>query len=126
MKTVNFNNLTKQFNKLKRIIKGLCIPAQLYLAISVLSIFLIFIQNFQNITNLGKQNIYQCGMYKHETKMSCLSFFLVKIVYVILWTWILQHLCSSGYTNVSWFLVLLPYIFMFIMITVLAFALLKA
>lgn len=126
MKNVNFNILSNQWNKLRRTVKGLCVPAQLYLAISVLSIFLLFIQNFQNITNLGKQNIYQCGMYKHETKMSCLTFFLVKIVYVVLWTYVLQHLCSSGYKNVSWFLVLLPYIFMFILITILAFSLLKA
>jgi hypothetical protein len=126
MKNVNFNSLSKQLNRLKITVKGLCVPAQLYLAISTLSIFLLFIQNFKNITNLGKQNFYQCGMYKHEIKMNCLVFFLVKIVYVVLWTWILQYLCSSGHTNVSWFLVLLPYIFMFILITVITFSVSKA
>jgi hypothetical protein len=33
--------------------------------------------------------------------------FIIKIVYVIFWTWVLNLICQQGYTPVSWLLVLL-------------------
>ena len=50
---------------------------------------------------------------------------MIKLVYVLLWTYILQLLCRKGYSSVSWFLVLLPFIGMFILIGLLLFILLK-
>jgi hypothetical protein len=37
---------------------------------------------------------------------------VVKTVFVLLWTWFLNFLCSKGYSGISWFLVLLPFIFL--------------
>ena len=34
----------------------------------------------------------------------------MKMVFALLWTYILSWLCKKGYTSISWFLVLLPYI----------------
>ena len=35
---------------------------------------------------------------------------LMNLVFVFIWTYILGWLCKKGYSSVSWFLVLLPYI----------------
>ena len=35
---------------------------------------------------------------------------LGKIVFVGLWTWLLNYLCSTGHSAISWILLLLPFI----------------
>jgi F0F1-type ATP synthase assembly protein I len=35
-----------------------------------------------------------------------------QIIFAFVWTFILGWLCDKGYTSISWFLVLLPYILM--------------
>ena len=40
--------------------------------------------------------------------------FMIKIVFVVAWTWFLDILCCRGYENLSWFILLLPYIFLLI------------
>ena len=37
-----------------------------------------------------------------------------KLVFAFIWTFILGGLCDKGYKSISWFLVLLPYILMFL------------
>lgn len=34
----------------------------------------------------------------------------MKLLFAMLWTYILSQLCKKGFTNVSWFLVLFPYV----------------
>lgn len=41
-----------------------------------------------------------------------LGLILVKIFFAVIWTGILSWLCKKGYSSVSWFLVLFPYIVM--------------
>ena len=112
MKNVKTNLVILQ-NK----IKALCVPAQLYLAISFLSILILLIRN------LGDTSVYRCGAYNVKTPVNCLVFYVLKVVYVVLWTMLLQYLCSRGYSNVSWFLVLMPFILMFMLIALLMFSL---
>ena len=69
----------------------LCSPALLYLVLSAISIFIAFFHKFQIMT------------------------LVVKTVFVLLWTWFLNFLCSKGHTGISWFLVLLPFILMILM-----------
>ena len=47
---------------------------------------------------------------------------LIKLLFILVWTWFLNFLCSNGYSVVSWILVLLPFIFIVVML-VLAFTL---
>ena len=103
---INTSNIKSSINVMKNKIKNLCVPAQLYLAISFLSIFILLFRN------LGDTSVYRCGMYKIKTPINCLVFYVLKVLYVILWTYVLQYLCSKGYSNVSWFLVLMPFILM--------------
>ena len=64
----------------------LCTPAKIYFAIAVIAAI---------ITLLNGASIMLAFM---------------NIVFAFIWTFLLGWLCSKGYTNISWFLVLLPYI----------------
>lgn len=89
---------------------SICTPAQLYLAISLVSIITILVQNCEDNT------VYRVGDMIVKSPCHNLAFFVVKIVYVIFWTWLLNLLCKNGLTGLSWLFVLLPIIGMFILI----------
>lgn len=89
--------------------KTLCLPAQVYLIISAIALIVIGFQNY------GNSNIYCLGMYSCNTSNISLIFVL-KILYVLFWTWVLNIICRGGAPGVAWFLVLLPYILFFILI----------
>jgi len=38
----------------------------------------------------------------------------VSIIFVLIWTWFLNFLCKKGYNLVSWFLLFLPFISVFL------------
>lgn len=90
-------------------VRKLCTPAFLYFSISMIAIFLMIIQNF------GNTDKYCLGDYNCQTENLTLIF-VAKILYVIFWTFILNLICKSGFTGISWFLVLFPFIFMFVII----------
>jgi hypothetical protein len=92
------------------IIKNLCTPAYLYLVISLLSIFTIFTCNY------NKRNYCLGEMKSHHPNSP--YFYIYKIIYVLLVTFILNQLCERGYENISWFLILFPYILMFLLIII--------
>ena len=95
---------------------SLCTPAQVYLLIAVVTILALLVQN------INKPNHYTVGMYSVKLSHHNMLFFIFKILYVVVWTWLLNKLCTSGYRSISWFLVLLPYIFLFIIIALLLLA----
>jgi hypothetical protein len=64
----------------------LCNPAMLYLILSIIVIL------------MGFSAQVQVGV------------FVVKLIWMVVWVYILNLLCSKGYTTVSWVLVLLPFI----------------
>jgi hypothetical protein len=98
-----------------KVINKLCLPAQLYLAISTISILALLFQNM----NTG--SIYCIGHMKAHLPCNKYSVFIFQIFYVIIWTWILQKLCSKGYKSISWLLVLLPFVMMFLMLILMIF-----
>lgn len=89
---------------------SICTPAQLYLAISLVAIISMLIQNCEDNT------VYRIGDMVVKTPCHNLAFFAVKILYVFLWTWILNLLCRKGFSGLSWLLVLMPIIGMFVLI----------
>ena len=103
------NNLRKNYNLL-------CTPAQLYVFISLISIIMIF---FQNMYDSRK---YCVGMLSCELTYNNLILFAFKLAYMVVWAIIFDSLCKNGYTNLSWALVLLPFIAMFILIAIFMFA----
>lgn len=90
-------------------LNNLCTPAFLYLLINAVALFLIAYQNYGNIST------YCVGSYSCNVSNTYLVFF-IKVVYILFWTWILNLLCSNGFTQLSWFLFLLPFILLFIFI----------
>ena len=91
----------------------LCTPAYLYLVLSAIGIILIAFQNYGTSPNL-----YCVGNVKCPVQTTT-PIFIMKILYVVFWTFILNALCSYGYYQLSWFLLLLPFILFFIMVFIL-------
>jgi hypothetical protein len=90
-------------------IKNLCTPAFVYLIISVISIIAMAIQNY------GNSDLYCLGLYScNVTSIGII--FVFKVLYVLFWTWVLNIICRGGYPGVSWFLVLFPYILLFVLL----------
>ena len=42
----------------------------------------------------------------------------IKGLFALIWTWFLNFLCSKGHEGVSWFLVILPFVFLALVIIV--------
>ena len=96
-------------NSLK-LFNSLCTPAQLYLGISVLAVLT---QCYQNV---GNPNMFACGLMKASTPINNIFYIAFEVLYVLGWTYLLNILCKKGYNQLSWLLVLLPFIAMFILI----------
>lgn len=89
-------------------IKELCTPAAIYFVISMIALVMVLFQN------LGNQNSYTMGSFSCRVPSTILVF-MVKLIYILFWTWILNLMCKDGHTGVSWLLVLLPFILLFVM-----------
>ena len=96
--------------KLLKIFKNLCAPAQIYLALSILTTLTMCFQN------IGNSNIYACGLLKTRTPIHNMVYIALQFIYVIIWTYLLNMLCKKGFKTMSWILLLIPYIIMFILI----------
>jgi len=89
---------------------NLCTPATVYLVLSAIGIILIAFQNYGKSPNMYCVGNVQCPV-QNTTPL-----FIMKILYVALWTFILNALCSYGYNQLAWFLLLLPFILFFIFV----------
>lgn len=69
----------------------LCTPAKLYFALAILSILL--------------------GLFSGFNFMAI----LMKLIFAVIFTFILSWLCKKGMKGLAWFLVLLPYILILLM-----------
>ncbi len=90
------NNKSISNNKKSTSIFDMCSPALLYLIFGVISII---------------------GMIFSNSKVSSILF---QSIFVFFWTWILNYICRSGHTGISWFLVILPFVFLAIGVFALA------
>lgn len=95
---------------IKKTIETLCQPAYLYFVISIISMMIMMIQNL-----VEGANILCLGEYKCETSSVPLVF-VGQALYILIWTKVLDMLCNKGLGSVSWFIVLFPYILMFIIL----------
>ena len=93
-------------------LKNLCTPAMVYLVISAIAIVIIGFQNW------GNTNLYCLGLYTCNVS-DVTMIFAIKIIYILFWTWILNLICRGGSPATAWFLVLLPYILLFILLGIL-------
>ena len=63
-----------------------CTPAQLYLVLGAIGIIMGFFKNY--------------GVWT----------LITNALFLVIWTWVLNWLCSKGFKAISWILVLLPFI----------------
>lgn len=87
-------------------IQSLCTPAFIFFILSVLSLFIMLFDNLENTHHYCFGNV-SCNVANTST------IFIVEILFIVLWTWFLNAICSRGYVNVAWFILLFPYIFLF-------------
>jgi hypothetical protein len=97
---------------LPKTLKGLCTPAMIYFVISIIALAMVLLQN------LGNRNMYQVGSFSCAVPNTALIF-IVKLIYILFWTWILNLICKDGHTGISWLLLLLPFILLFVMMGIL-------
>ena len=90
-----------------RKLSQLCTPSYVYFIISVLAMAIAAVQN------MGNRGKYTLGMFSCKVP-SLLLIFIVKIVYILFWTWILNLMCKDGHAGIAWFLVLVPFILLFV------------
>jgi hypothetical protein len=101
--------MSSYFNKYTKDFKNLCTPAFLYLLLSVLTFIVIAIQNF------GNTNKYCLGNFECILPNTFVMF-IFKAIYILFWTFVLNSLCKAGYKEISWLLLLLPIILLFIIL----------
>ena len=90
-------------------INSLCTPSMIYFVISIAGLVLIIAQN------LGNANRYDLGNFSCMVPNTTIVF-IVKLLYILFWTWILNLICKDGYPGLSWLLILFPFILMFVII----------
>jgi len=91
-----------------RTYKDLCTPAFIYLVIALFFVVVAIVQN------MNSTHTYTIGNYTTHTS-SLLMIFVMKIVYILFWTWILNLICRDGHKEIAWILVFLPFILLFLL-----------
>lgn len=93
-----------------RRLKDLCSPALLYFLISIIGLIIVALQNITSNMN----TLQLAGMQMRVP--SLLLLFIIKLIYILFWTWILNLICKDGHSEISWLLVLVPFILAFIVV----------
>ena len=88
-------------------LKNLCTPSMIFFILSVLGfVALIF-------KNLGNENKLCVGNYNCNVGNTFLAL-IVNAIYILFWTWVLDLICKAGYSEIAWFVLLLPIILFFV------------
>jgi len=89
-------------------LKELCTPAALYFIISMIGLVIVMFQN------LGNRDTYSMGNFSCHVPNTFLVF-IIKFIYIIFWTYVLNLICRDGHVGISWLVVLLPWILLFVL-----------
>ena len=83
-------------------LRNLCTPAVIYLAISMLLLVVMYIQNRNNV------DVYCLGAYECDVT-NVTAIFLVKFVYILFWTWILNLICGNLFLDMTEFVLVVDF-----------------
>lgn len=92
-----------------RTLKQLCTPAALYFVIAMIGLVIAIFQN------LGNTDSYNIGTFSCRVPNTFLVF-IVKFIYIVFWTYVLNLICKDGHDGLSWLLILLPWILLFVIV----------
>ena len=84
-------------------LKELCNPSLFYFIMSIVGLLIVAFQN------MGNNNELMVGSTMLKVENSPVIF-IVKLLYILFWTWILNLICKDGHSGISWLLVLMPFI----------------
>ena len=84
----------------------LCTPATIYFIISIVGLILL------GASNLGNEDRLCVGSYSCNVGSNTVVFVL-NCIFILFWTFILDLMCKNGYSGLSWFILLLPFILTF-------------
>ena len=90
------------------IYNNLCNPAKFYFVISAICFVLLLLQN------LGISGKFNLGLYSVDHKQTPMILF-GNLLYILVCTWILNMICKLN-PNISWVIVLFPFILTFIVL----------
>ncbi len=90
----------------------LCTPSTIYFVVSLLGLVIL------GVSNLGNEDRLCVGAYNCNVQSNTVLFVL-NAVYILFWTFILDLMCKNGYSSLSWFVLLLPFIIYFIILAML-------
>ncbi len=88
--------------------KKLCTPSMVYFVISAFALALLGIQNLN-----GDDKTLCVGSYKCDIASKSMVLAL-NAIYILFWTFVLDLFCKSGYKELSWFIVLIPVVLIFV------------
>lgn len=86
---------------------NMCTPATIYFVISLIGLVMVGLNNLDNSDRLCIGD-YNCYVGNNTV------IFILNAIYILFWTFILDIMCKSGYSSLSWFILLLPFIILFI------------
>ena len=99
--------------KLPAIIRNLCLPAKVYLFLSLISLVL-YLLSMKDVHKTVQEADPNEGKHVENYTSGGL---LIKIVFTIVWVYILNYICGFKYgKKIAWFIVLLPFFFMALML----------
>ena len=86
----------------------LCTPALLYFLISMMALLIVGMQNLvhNDRYHIGSQIVFRVP--------HTLLLMFTKFVYILFWTYVINLICHDGHPMLSWALVFLPWIVLFI------------
>ena len=90
----------------------ICNPAVFYFTVAILGTIVMLVQN------RGK-NTHCVGNVNCKVPNSVLTN-TISLLTIVFWTWVVNVICAYGWVKTAWFLVLLPFIFMGLVLGVLA------
>jgi hypothetical protein len=90
-------------------LKELCRPAMIYFIISIVALVMVLFQN------LNDNQSYYVGSFSCNVPNTA-AIFIMKLIYILFWTYILNLICKDGHSGLSWLLILFPFILLFVII----------
>lgn len=90
-------------------LRKMCTPATIYF---VISLFFLIIMGVSNLNDSDRLCIGDYSCYVGNNTM----IFLLNAIYILFWTFVLDLMCKNGYTSLSWFILLLPFLITFVIL----------
>lgn len=92
----------------------LCAPSKIYFFMAIILLFLSFVNDMRS-----KDKDKVClGKLKCDNKP---LYYFLNVLFILVWTWLLNRLCSTGWVKLSWFLLLFPLIMLVILFFMISF-----